>query len=897
MMDIRTIILAVSAVIVTACSQPKQLEAEPSFAQSFKDKFLIGTALNANQITGVDTLAVAVVKHHFNSIVAENCMKCEIIHPEENRYNFALADSLVAFGVANDMTVIGHCLIWHSQCAPWFFVDNEGEYVLPEVLKRRMKEHITTIVTRYKGQIKGWDVVNEAIVEDGSYRQSPFYEILGEEFIPLAFQYAHEADPDAELYYNDYNMNVPGRRNTVVKLIRQFKKRGLRIDAIGMQGHMGLDYPPLEEFEESILAFVDAGVKVMITEWDMSALPWANATANISDTLAYKKAMNPYPEFLPDSVSRIWNARMKTVFNLFLKHADNITRVTAWGVSDADSWKNDFPIKGRKEYPLLFDRNHQPKPFVRELVAPRKAVFDEFIYSVDSGDKDPQPFQNPILPGGYPDPSICRVGNDYYLVNSSFAYYPGVPIWHSTDLQHWTRLGYVLNRPSQLNLKSGLVMTGGIYAPDISYNPHNKLFYLITTDVNGIGNFFVTTDDPKKGVWSDPIRLPEVGGIDPSLFFGEDGKAYIVNNDGPIGDPLYGGHRAIWIREFDWQTGQTKGNQQLIINGGVDITQKPIWIEGPHLYHINGIYYLMAAEGGTGTYHSEVIFRSDNPFGPFIPCDINPILTQRHLPENRPNPVTCTGHADLVETPQGEWYAVFLAVRPYRDGHDVMGRETFMLPVKWENDQPVILPSDSVLTYAYSHVPPTSLWANNELAKDAFFIRTPQSDNYTFEDGKLSLTALNVQLGDYRHPSAIGRWVTECNFNAQTSLTFNPKTSEDLAGIIMFQNDECYIYFGKSLDTHLNPCLKLRVYCKGKLYIDKVERLNISDANNKIHLKVSGGEQVNYTFSYSFHPEKNWEQVGEPVSADLLSTRTAGGFTGTMVGIYATGNYEINKEK
>ena len=369
-MRIKEITFAALTVALSACT-PRQV-AEPTLKDTFKDKFLMGVAINTKQAAGEDTAAVRVIKKHFNSIVAENGMKCEVIHPEENRYNFTSGDSLVAFGEANGMTVIGHCLIWHSQCAPWFWYDEEGKYVTPEVLKQRMKEHIHTIVGRYKGRVKGWDVVNEAIVEDGSYRQSPFYEILGEEFIPLAFQYAHEADPDAELYLNDYGMNVPGRRNGYVRLIKLLQERGLRIDAIGMQGHMGMDYPDLNQFEESLLAFANTGVKVMITEWEMSALPTVNRTANISDTIAFQKAMNPYPEALPDSVSQVWNERMKSFFNLFLKHSDKITRVTVWGVSDGDSWKNDFPMKGRKEYPLLFDRNYELKPFLQELINSNK---------------------------------------------------------------------------------------------------------------------------------------------------------------------------------------------------------------------------------------------------------------------------------------------------------------------------------------------------------------------------------------------------------------------------------------------------------------------------------------------------------------------------------------------
>ncbi|WP_455759267.1 endo-1,4-beta-xylanase [Phocaeicola coprocola] len=366
------------AAFVAACGNQKAtVVEEPSLKDAVGDKFLMGVALNVNQSSGVDTSSIKLVKQHFNSIVAENCMKCEVIHPEEDRYDFTLADQFVSFGEKNGMAVIGHCLIWHSQLAPWFCVDEKGNNVTPEVLKQRMKDHITTIVARYKGRIKGWDVVNEAILEDGSYRKSKFYEILGEEFIPLAFQYAHEADPDAELYYNDYAMNMPGKREGVVKLVSSLKEKGIRIDAVGMQGHMGMDYPDINEFEQSIVAFAGTGVKVMVTEWDMSALPTVKQSANISDTVAYQKMLNPYPETLPDSVSKAWNNRMKQFFGLFEKHADVISRVTAWGVSDSDSWKNDFPVKGRHDYPLLFDRNYQPKPFVKEIMAESQSPAEE----------------------------------------------------------------------------------------------------------------------------------------------------------------------------------------------------------------------------------------------------------------------------------------------------------------------------------------------------------------------------------------------------------------------------------------------------------------------------------------------------------------------------------------
>ena len=376
-MKITHVILTLFAsMLVVSCGNGKQatITEEPALKDIFGDKFLVGVAVNVRQSSEVDTASVKIIKKHFNSIVAEDCMKSANIHPEEDRYNFEQADQFVKFGQENNMAIIGHCLIWHSQLAPWFCVDQKGNNVSAEVLKQRMKDHITTIVTRYKGKIKGWDVVNEAIEDDGSYRKTKFYEILGEEYVPLAFQYAHEADPDAELYYNDYGMHWPGRRDGIVKLIKSLKEKGLRVDAVGMQGHMGMDYPTVEEFEKSMLAFAETGVKVMITEWEMSALPTVHETANISDTVAFSKAMNPYPEALPDSVSAVWNARMKAFFNLFLKHADIVERVTAWGVSDGDSWKNNFPVRGRKEYPLLFDRNYEMKPFLKELINENKTT-------------------------------------------------------------------------------------------------------------------------------------------------------------------------------------------------------------------------------------------------------------------------------------------------------------------------------------------------------------------------------------------------------------------------------------------------------------------------------------------------------------------------------------------
>ena len=271
-------------------------------------------------------------------------------------------------------------------------------------------------------------------------------------------------------------------------------------------------------------------------------------------------------------------------------------------------------------------------------------------------------YSNPILAGFYPDPSICRVGEDYYIVNSTFAYYPGIPIFHSKDLVDWQQIGHVLDRPEQLNL-DGLGVSRGVFAPTICY--YNGIYYVTNTLVDGGGNFVVTAEDP-VGPWSNLVWLPDVVGIDPSLFFDDDGTCYIIyNGEPPENKSLYDGHRALWMYEFDKKAKKTIGKKYLIVNGGTDISKKPIWIEGPHIFKKEGYYYLIAAEGGTGYEHAEVVFRSKRVKGPYESYQKNPILTQRHLNPNRKNPVTCTGHADFVETPNGEWWAVFLGCRPY----------------------------------------------------------------------------------------------------------------------------------------------------------------------------------------------------------------------------------------
>jgi endo-1,4-beta-xylanase len=354
-------------VLLTACQSSAP---EPTtLKDAFKDDFYIGTALNTRQYTGQDDRALPIIQTQFNAITAENDMKWERIHPQPDEYNFELADQFIAFGEANDQYILGHTLVWHSQTPRWVFQDEDGELLSREALLARMEDHIKTVVGRYKGRVDGWDVVNEALNDDGTMRESLWYKIIGDDFIEMAFKYAHEADPEAELYYNDYNLHLADKADGAVRIVKAVQENGGTVTGIGMQGHYGLTSPTREEFENSILKFKELG-EVAITELDIDVLPspWDNQGAEISRRAENSAAMNPYTEGLPDSVVQLQTEQLKMLFEVMLKHKDAVNRVTTWGVTDGDSWKNGWPIPGRTNYPLLFDRSGAPKSVVDELI-------------------------------------------------------------------------------------------------------------------------------------------------------------------------------------------------------------------------------------------------------------------------------------------------------------------------------------------------------------------------------------------------------------------------------------------------------------------------------------------------------------------------------------------------
>ena len=340
-------------VLIGCAAADLRAQKEPALKDVFKKDFLVGAALNPTQFSGATdgNCEVALIKQHFNTISPENVLKWEIVHPRPGQYDFAPGDRYVEFGLKNKMFIIGHNLVWHSQTPDWVFRDERGAILNREALLQRMRDHILTVVGHYQGKIGGWDVVNEAVDEDGSLRQTPWRKIIGDDYLLKAYQFAHEADPDAQLYYNDFSTENPRKRAGIIHMIKQLQAQGAHITGIGMQEHNTMDWPAPREVDESITAFAALGVKVMITELDVNLLPPAGGKE------------------LPDAMQKALARRYAELFQVFVNHRRQITRVTFWGVTDGDSWLNYIPVPGRTAYPLLFGRGCAPKPAFDAVIA------------------------------------------------------------------------------------------------------------------------------------------------------------------------------------------------------------------------------------------------------------------------------------------------------------------------------------------------------------------------------------------------------------------------------------------------------------------------------------------------------------------------------------------------
>jgi xylan 1,4-beta-xylosidase len=482
-------------------------------------------------------------------------------------------------------------------------------------------------------------------------------------------------------------------------------------------------------------------------------------------------------------------------------------------------------------------------------------------------------FSNPILPGSHPDPSVCRAGSDYYVVTSTFEYFPGLPIYHSQDLVHWRPLGHVLDRPSQLPLQ-GVRASGGLYAPTIRH--HDGVFYVVCTLVGGTretGNFVVTATDP-AGDWSEPRWLPEADGFDPSLFFDDDGRAWWTATR-----EVRDGRTEVYLREFDVESLSLVGKEHVLFHGAM---HNAVWAEAPHLYKVDGRYVLVCAEGGTDFEHSVVVAFADEVTGPYRGSPLNPVLTHRHL--GRAHPIAATGHADLVCTQHGEWYAVLLATRPYGGYYYNLGRETFLVPVSWENGGPVFSSGTGRVETSYP-VPglPASPWPDAadgfegpELGPEWMFLRTPEEPFWSLTErpGHLRLRVRPESITDLVTPSVVVRRQQHQSFHASCELEFTPARPSEKAGLVLLQNNDHHVrlLLGAGREVTLVRRVAGQDEVLAKIQVGKgLVRLGV-EAHGQEHQALVGGQPL-----------------GEPFDGRFLSTPVAGGFTGVHIGLYATG--------
>ncbi len=498
-------------------------------------------------------------------------------------------------------------------------------------------------------------------------------------------------------------------------------------------------------------------------------------------------------------------------------------------------------------------------------------------------------FRNPILPGFHPDPSICRVEADFYLVTSTFEYFPGIPIYHSRDLVNWRQIGHALERSTQINM-AGLPPSKGVYAPTIRH--HDGMFYIINTYTapDGFHNYVLTATDP-AGPWSNPYWLDDAPGIDPSLFFEAEGRAWYTGNRTPPGGEQFRAHREIWLQELDLETMQLIGDKTVLWNGAL---REAVHAEAPHVYHIGDHYYLLIAEGGTFHDHAVTIARSRAITGPYEGNPRNPILTHRHL--GKDYPIICTGHADLVETSNGEWWMVLLACRRYGGYHYNLGRETFMLPVCWEDDWPIASPGSGKIEASYPKPNlPNHPWPTKPVRDDFEdeqldlcwnFLRTPVKPFWSLAErpGYLRLRLQLERLSELVTPSFIGRRQEHISFEAETVMEFLPTKPGECAGFVLLQNHDYHYRFVHTCLADDVTVVRLVQRKTGQETI----LAEMPTQAERLYLKVTAHEQA-YSFFVATQPDA-WIALYENADGRVLSTTVAGGFTGSYLGMYASSN-------
>ncbi len=507
--------------------------------------------------------------------------------------------------------------------------------------------------------------------------------------------------------------------------------------------------------------------------------------------------------------------------------------------------------------------------------------------ALSAGAQKPRTYKNPVLSGFYPDPSICRVGNDYYLVNSSFEYFPGVPIFHSTDLVNWKQIGHVLDRPSQLNLPEGLEPSRGIFAPTLRH--HNDTFYMVTTCVGCGGNFYVTATNP-AGPWSDPIWLTDAPGIDPTLFWDDDGSAYYIGGHNLHGYRAWPGQNGAFIQKLDIAGGKLLGEPVQMTFGHAT---NAVWGEAPHIYKIDGRYLLMIAEGGTSIHHAVTVFESDSLMGTYTPSLINPVLTHRHLGKNYP--IAAVGHADLVQTQHGDWWAVMLATRPINQ-QVLLGRETFLVPLVFEDGWPVFNPGKGIVE---SEMPVPGLPEMKLQPKptvDGFeaevmgfewnMLRTPSETWYRLSQGVLEMQTRPQKLTENTQPSFWGRRIQHFTFEGFTKVEFNSNKTNEEAGFVVLLDSKNQYRLVKSAKT-----IKL-------FKVEKGTEVLLAENAYKGNSVVLGLKADGLEYRFYFGPDRNSLQaIGEKQEARVCGPSSGIDFTGPYVGMYTSSNGKPSKAK
>lgn len=526
------------------------------------------------------------------------------------------------------------------------------------------------------------------------------------------------------------------------------------------------------------------------------------------------------------------------------------------------------------------------------ILASPAATFDFVSYrALDSQpDTAADHYRNPVLPGFQPDPSIVKVENDFYLVTSTFSWFPGLPIYRSTDLVNWQLIGHAIDRPGQVDF-SRLGTNRGLFAPTIEH--YGGKFWIVNTCIECGGNYVITAERP-EGPWSDPVWL-DFGGIDPSLVFGEDGKAWIVYNDAPPGEPLYEGHRAIWLQGFDPVAMKMLPDRKLLVNGGLDLAQKPVWAEGPHIYRVDGWYYLMAAEGGTADQHSQTIYRSRSIEGPYEAGPINPILTQRTLDPERPDRVEATGHADIVRLDDGSWWGVFLATRPFAGQSTLLGRETYLLPVHWQDGWPRFLdPGEAVPAAVRKPALPASPgndwsdWRDEftaRLSDEWIALRTPAARQQVALDramGTLTLIPGADGADGLGKPAFLGRRLRHHAAEYTTRVSFAPERDGDFAGLLAFMDEAHFVTLGIEGEDIVLRRRAQQGEAERGLELARIAKPNRGAV--ELRLSFNGGTASAYARAPGDSP---WQSVGDAFDVEPLASIHAGLFTGLVVGPYA----------